>query len=472
MPVRHATVAERSSHDATRADRESGTRLDPLLGCLVAGKFRIERVLASGGMGRVYVARQESLERRVALKVVLHDDESATEQEAQRRFRLEAEILARLRHPNIVTLHDFGDLEPTFTNRSYLAMELLEGQTLADRLESSGRLPPAELFALTEQMVRGLRFAHAIGVVHRDMKPSNLMLMPDIDGLGVPTLKILDFGTGKLLEPEGRGPARRRLTREGFVVGTPAYMAPEHLAGRPCQASDLFAVGIIMFECLTGVLPFDFGGVAQLRPPSPRLREVARDLVVPDIVEDLVARLLAPSPADRPTSTELLDELRRCALALEAGASKTRRLRLRARAAWITGAALLGVLGLACGAGLVGTSALAPPERAGKPGVPRTVKRIPRHAMVEVRGKDSSATEAADPPEVDEELAAAPPTVASTPVDPSVTARSSLRAAPAAHATVPQNAITGPPAASVVAAPPALPAIPKSVISVFDTEAP
>jgi serine/threonine-protein kinase len=200
------TVAERAAPEPARIEHESGTRLDPLLGSLVAGKYRVDRVLASGGMGRVYVATQQSVERRVALKVVLHDEAGSAE--AQRRFRLEGEILARLCHPNIVTLYDFGALDPPFTNRSYLAMELLEGQTLSARLDRQRRLPVAEVLGLAAQMVRALRFAHGLGVVHRDMKPSNLMLLPDVDGDGGARLKILDFGTGQLVNAEPRRPSR------------------------------------------------------------------------------------------------------------------------------------------------------------------------------------------------------------------------------------------------------------------------
>lgn len=305
-------------HEASGVRRASGTRLDPLLGALIAGKFRVEHVLADGGMGRVYVARHEALDRRVALKVVRHDDEDLERShgsEAQRRFRFEASVLARLRHPNIVTLLDFGELDGPSGPRSYLAMELLEGPTLAERIFDARRLPLEEVLELGEQIVQGLQFAHGLGVVHRDMKPSNVVLVPSETPGRRATVKIVDFGTSKLLQPERAASPSGRLTREGFAVGTPEYMPPEQLQGRPCAASDLFALGVILFEALTGVLPFDVNVEASVRwrSPAPRLRVAAPGLVVPERVEQLVARLLAFAPGKRPTAPELLDELRRCA---------------------------------------------------------------------------------------------------------------------------------------------------------------
>jgi serine/threonine protein kinase len=284
---------------------------DPLLGALVGGRFRVERLLANGGMGRVYVARHEGLQRRVALKVVHHDDDPLAEDEGQQRFRVEAELLGRLVHPNIVIVHDFGELEGPDRERSYLAMELLDGPTLAERMDAETRLPIGLVLELAEQMVNGLRFAHAHGIVHRDMKPSNVVLMPCLhEDAGPHRLKIIDFGTGKMLGPEVHELSGRRLTKEGYTIGTPEYMAPEQLAGRPCAASDLFAVGVIMFEALAGVLPFRDAQAS--RALAPRLRDVAPDLVVPAAVDSLVASLLARRPADRPTSSEVLLELRRC----------------------------------------------------------------------------------------------------------------------------------------------------------------
>lgn len=294
---------------STARDNTKGK--DPLIGALVGGRFRVERILANGGMGRVYVARHEALQRRVALKVVHHDDDALAEEEGQQRFRVEAELLGRLVHPNIVIVHDFGELEGANRGRSYLAMELLDGPTLAQRMEAESRLPIRLVLELAEQMVTGLRFAHAHGIVHRDVKPSNIVLMPCLhEDAGPHRLKIIDFGTGKLLAPEVREVSNRRLTKEGYTIGTPEYMAPEQLAGRPCAASDLFAVGVIMFEALAGVLPFPSAQAS--RAQTPRLRDVAPDLAVPASVESLVTRLLACAAADRPISSEILLELRRC----------------------------------------------------------------------------------------------------------------------------------------------------------------
>jgi eukaryotic-like serine/threonine-protein kinase len=428
------TVEEGVPRGVTRAPHESGTRLDPLLGSLVGGKFRVERVLADGGMGRVYVATQEPLGRQVALKVVRHDGGMRSEAESQRRFRFEASVLARLHHPSIVTLYDFGDLDGASAGRSYLAMELIEGPTLAARMSAAVRLPLAEVLALAQHMVRGLRFAHGLGVVHRDMKPSNVLLVPDdADGRGVHRVKIVDFGTSKLAAPGAEVPSPRGLTQEGFVIGTLEYMAPEQLEGRPCAASDLFAVGVIMFEALTGVLPFDFAGTVKRRPPLPRLRDVAPDLVVPEAVEELVARLLALSPDERPTSTELLHELRRCA---DPDASGVRVVSTTAprRGGHSRLASRLAVVGaLACAAGLMVTVMKgAPRGRAPRSVVARSAESMPRARLAAARAKE-------EPPPVE------------APKRPS-------RAAP----RVPPSALVAPA--------PSTPAQVEPVISVFDTE--
>jgi serine/threonine protein kinase len=294
---------------------ESSARLDPLIGTLVSGRYRIHELIASGGMGRVYRATQEQLGRQVALKVVRNDDGEDDDDalRSQQRLRVEATILAQLQHPNIVTLHDFGEVEGAFHGRSFLAMELLEGRTLQEHLDIAQRLAPQRVIAIAEQIVRGLAFAHRRGVVHRDLKPSNVILLCDDDG--DETVKLVDFGIGKILEGDTLA---RKLTQTGAVMGTLGYIAPEQLHSRATPASDLFALGVVLFEALTGRSPFDPESTVETNgfaEPAPRLRDVASDLALPAGLESLVASLLARVPENRPTAPEVLRALAACSAA-------------------------------------------------------------------------------------------------------------------------------------------------------------
>lgn len=302
---------------ANDTERQSSARLDPLIDHVVNGRYRVKRVLARGGMGRVYFATQEPLGRAVALKVVRDDDEGAGEMRSHERFVLEADILARLQHPNIVTLFDFGTMHGPFAGQSFIAMELLGGETLAQRLQGGRRLPVADVLTIAAQISRGLRAAHDRGIVHRDLKPSNVMLVPDADGEEI--VKLVDFGIGKLLwDASARS---SDLTGVGGVVGTPQFMAPEQVEGQTLAAADVYAVGTIMFLALTGRLPFDAATTTEtlknkLSRAAPRLRDVAPELDVAPEIEDVVAALLARSPAERPSATALARALTRCLAAL------------------------------------------------------------------------------------------------------------------------------------------------------------
>jgi predicted Ser/Thr protein kinase len=289
---------------------ESSARLDPLIGTVINGRYRVQGAIASGGMGRVYLAIQEPLGRSVALKVVRDDEDEDDAVHSQRRFRLEASILAQLQHPNIVTLHEFGEVEGPFRGRSFLAMELLEGRTLQELLDFEQRLSPARIVVLAEQMVRGLRSAHQRGIVHRDLKPSNVIVLRDDEG--IETVKLVDFGIGKMM---GKDSPTRGLTRTGAVMGTLGYIAPEQLHSRATPASDLFAVGVVLFEALTGKTPFDpelTAEMAGFAEPAPRLRDVIPDLELPSGLESLVASLLSRIPESRPTSSDVLAQLAVC----------------------------------------------------------------------------------------------------------------------------------------------------------------
>jgi serine/threonine-protein kinase len=295
--------------------QQSSSRLDLLIGHLVNGRYRVKRVLARGAMGRVYSATQEPLGRAVALKVVRDDDAGAGELRSHERFLLEADILARLQHPNIVTLFDFGTMEGPFAGQSFIAMELLGGETLSRRLEGRKRLPVADVLTMAVQIARGLRAAHDRGIVHRDLKPSNIILVPDGDGEEI--VKLVDFGIGKLLWDDRAEPAPD-LTGVGGVVGTPQFMAPEQIGGETLVAADLYALGTIMFLALAGRLPFDEATTtgtlkSKISKVAPRLRDVVPGLDVSDELERLVASLLARAPEDRPTATALTRALTACA---------------------------------------------------------------------------------------------------------------------------------------------------------------
>jgi eukaryotic-like serine/threonine-protein kinase len=228
----------------------------------------------------------------VALKI-LHEHFSA-DPEYVERFRREARAIARLNHPNIVTVIDRGE----FGNRQFIVFEHIPGENLKEVVEREGQLPVAQALALTHQIARGLAFAHQHGVVHRDVKPQNVL----VDESG--TAKVTDFGIARSLDPG------EELTQTGTLLGTSDYIAPEQASGEPIDArSDQYSLGALLYELLTGEVPYpadSFMAVAMrhLRDPVPSVRERRRD--VPDRVDKIVARAMAKRPADRFPSTEAM----------------------------------------------------------------------------------------------------------------------------------------------------------------------
>ncbi|MBX3231714.1 MAG: protein kinase [Labilithrix sp.] len=291
------------------AERKRPT--DPLVGTLINGKFKIEKAIARGGMGRIYYGTQAPLDRPVAVKVVKADTVNEEESQFLKRFLLEASILAKLQHPNVVTLFDYGRIEnaPNGHEMYFIAMEYLDGVTLSERIRDLGSLTAAETLTLFRQMARGLREAHARGVVHRDLKPSNIIIVPEADGGEI--VKIVDFGIGKV-EREGQD-----LTRDGILVGTPKYMAPEQFDGSASPASDIYALGTIIYQLLVGEVPFAGSTMAEfmmakLQKPIPPMREVNPVCESTELLENLVYGMLARSPADRPTLDEVFQQLAYC----------------------------------------------------------------------------------------------------------------------------------------------------------------
>ena len=271
---------------------------------LNGGKYRVLSLIARGGMGHVYLAVQAPIERRVALKVLRTPPgtDAAMEEKFRARFFREASILARLQHANVVTLYDYGriDGEP---ERYFMAMEYLDGSTLARRIRERTALGAQETLRVVHQMARGLREAHKLGAVHRDLKPSNVMIVPDGDDGEI--VKILDFGIGKLT-----GDGVEEITTESQFLGSPRYMAPEQVNDRLVDArTDVYALGVIAYECLTGHVPFERDShaetlLAHRNAPVPPMAEIAPGVNVPPIVEGLVRRCLEKAPAQRLQSME------------------------------------------------------------------------------------------------------------------------------------------------------------------------
>jgi eukaryotic-like serine/threonine-protein kinase len=267
---------------------------DSLVGKRI-GNYVVASLLGRGGMGEVYVAEHPKIGRKVAIKV-LAGDLMVTDFLAQ-RFLAEAKAVARIGHPNVVDIYDFGNLDD---GRLYYVMELLQGRELRAVLTERGTLTPAEALPYVEQICAGLQAAHDRGVVHRDLKPENIFVL-DRQPLA---LKVLDFGIAKLLEGDkGSG-----MTSSGMVMGTPLYIAPEQALGQPERISprtDVYSLGVLMYVMLCGRPPFESEANAVLmamhiRDAPPPLRERAPS--VPVEVANVVERCLAKEPGQRPVS--------------------------------------------------------------------------------------------------------------------------------------------------------------------------
>ena len=259
--------------------------------------FELGALIGEGGMSRVYRATQKSLRREVCIKVMR--DEVANEPALAERFHDEGVVLATLRHPNIVSVLDVGKSRD---GQLYMVMEYVNGGDLRALASSTRRMPVQRTVELVSQLLSGLSEAHGQGVIHRDLKPSNVLVTTLRDESLL--VKLVDFGIAKLLEGASRLPGR---TRHGSVIGTPGYMAPEQLLGMEVScATDLYAVGVILFELVTGRRPFvaadefELARATMMRP-APRLRDVAGS-EAPEALERLVESLLAKNPKDRPQS--------------------------------------------------------------------------------------------------------------------------------------------------------------------------
>ncbi len=279
---------------------------DRWLGANVADRYRIIGRVGRGSSAKVYRARQLAVGRDVALKLI--DSTSELEPDARRRFAREAQATSRLVSPNTVTVFDAGE---TPEGALFLAMELLDGETLGARLRREGRLSIAQSLEIADGVLGSLAEAHAQGVIHRDLKPDNIFLLAPRLGDGATlSCKVLDFGIAKLLEPAQHMDAL--TTQAGAVFGTPRYMSPEQAQGKSLDSrSDLYSLGVVLFHMLTGQPPFtDADAVVvmarHIRDSVPRLRTLSTSPAVSSELEDWLAALLAKSPEARPASAEQL----------------------------------------------------------------------------------------------------------------------------------------------------------------------
>jgi serine/threonine protein kinase len=281
------------------ADASKRASEDPLIGAILPGGYRVTELVGVGGMGRVYCAEQVALGRTVAVKVVhphlAHDEMAAG------RFLNEARAASRLSHPNSVAIFDFGR---TSDGHAYIVMEFLRGKDLSRVAHDEGPLPVRRVVDVLRQTLAALQEAHALGIVHRDLKPENIVLEPLRSGSDF--VKVVDFGLAKILEGDApESGVGRALTRPGIVCGTPEYMSPEHARGDPLDGrSDLYALGIVLFELLTGRLPFSSDSptktlLMHLTDAAPDPREAAPDRAITQPFAEVVLRALAKGRDDR-----------------------------------------------------------------------------------------------------------------------------------------------------------------------------
>src|SRR5215510_8117359 len=258
---------------------------DPMIGRIIADRYLILARLGEGGMGRVYVAEHVKMNRQCAIKVMspslMNDAESTA------RFAREASNAARILHPNVAAVFDYGEADKTV----YLVMEYVDGESLSGLLAREGVLDPRRAIDIARQIADGLTAAHELGLVHRDLKPDNVIVAMKRDGREI--AKVVDFGIAKAVSDLPKD----ALTRSGLVIGTPEYMSPEQLLGDPVDArTDIYALGCMLYQMLTGLQPFDAETREQmirrrLNEPTPHVQSLVPEL--PRRLDALISHMLA-----------------------------------------------------------------------------------------------------------------------------------------------------------------------------------
>jgi len=273
--------------------RKSGASTD-LVGQVIADRYHITRKLGEGGMGQVYLAEHVKMGRQCAIKIMTPG--SMSDPDAISRFNREAANASRINHANVCAIYDFGE---TSEGLIYLAMEFIEGKSLTDLLEEAGTLPLPRAAVMIQQSAEALQAAHDFGIVHRDLKPDNIMV---VTARGKDTVKVVDFGIAKAV---GGNEGAQKVTKTGFVVGTPEYMSPEQLSGDPVDGrSDIYSLGLVFYRMLTGATPFPADSqqetmIKRLTDDPVPLAQAKPDVRFPPELQRVLDRVLARMPSDR-----------------------------------------------------------------------------------------------------------------------------------------------------------------------------
>jgi len=284
---------------------EDGAPPDPLIGAVIAERYEIRALQGTGGMARIYRAVQRSLDREVVIKVINPDllaQDDLTREEATTRFMVEAQAASRLNHPNVVSVYDFGQTTAAEGGLLFMVMEYLTGSDLWTVRQQNPEMPFPRIAGILQQTLLALGEAHFLGMAHRDIKPENILIESTRGGRDL--VKVIDFGLAKLH-------ALQSVTRVGQTLGTPHYMAPEQIAGGALGSADLYAIGVILFELLTGQVPFDGTNPIEilrkhLDAPRPDPRQVAPQRNIPDALANVCMRAMHVDPQERWPDAESL----------------------------------------------------------------------------------------------------------------------------------------------------------------------